>query len=61
VADRGKGISHEKQEAMHSGAQLGVGIRGMGERVKQLGGRLDITSGSQGTVIVVKLPSVKAM
>jgi len=56
VADRGKGIPPEKQKAMESGAKLGVGIRGMGERVRQLGGNLNITSGAQGTVIVVKLP-----
>jgi PAS domain S-box-containing protein len=56
VADRGKGIPPDKQEAMKSGAKLGVGIRGMGERVRQLGGNLNITSGAQGTVIVVKLP-----
>ncbi len=56
VADRGKGIPPEKQKAMESGARLGVGIRGMGERVRQLGGNLNITSGAQGTVIVVKLP-----
>ncbi len=56
VADRGKGIPFEKQKAMQSGAKLGVGIRGMGERVRQLGGNLNITSGAQGTVIVVKLP-----
>jgi signal transduction histidine kinase len=56
VADRGKGIPPEKQKAMESGAKLGVGIRGMGERVRQLGGDLNITSGAHGTVIVVKLP-----
>ncbi len=56
VADRGKGIPPEKQKAMESGGKLGVGIRGMGERVRQLGGNLSITSGAQGTVIVVKLP-----
>jgi PAS domain S-box-containing protein len=56
VADRGKGIPPEKQKAMESGAKLGVGIRGMGERVRQLGGNLNITSGAHGTVIVVKLP-----
>jgi len=60
VADRGKGIRPEKQKAMESGAKLGVGIRGMGERVRQLGGNLNITSGGQGTVIVVKLPVVSA-
>jgi PAS domain S-box-containing protein len=56
VADRGKGIPPEKQKTMASGSKLGVGIRGMGERVRQLGGNLNITSGAQGTVIVVKLP-----
>ena len=56
VADRGKGIPPEKLSGMRSDKKLGVGIRGMTERVRQLGGRLDITSGSQGTVVVVKLP-----
>ena len=36
VADRGKGMPPEKQKAMASGSKLGVGIRGMGERVRQL-------------------------
>jgi two-component system NarL family sensor kinase len=57
VADRGKGIPPEMRKAMESGAKLGVGIRGMGERVRQLGGNLNIISGAQGTVIVVKLPA----
>jgi len=60
VADRGKGMSCEKQKARGSGSNLGVGIRGMGERVRQLGGNPNITSGAQGTVIVVKLPVVSA-
>ena len=38
------------------GAKMGVGTRGMGERVRQLGGTLNITSGTQGTVVVAKLP-----
>lgn len=57
VADRGKGIPPEKQKAMESGAKLGVGMRGMAERVRQLGGTLNITSDSQGTVVVVRLPA----
>src|SRR5207253_1955210 len=56
VADRGKGISPEKQKAMEAGAKMGVGTRGMGERVRQLGGTLEITSGTQGTLVVAKLP-----
>ena len=57
VADQGKGIPAEKKKAMDSGAKLGVGIRGMGERVRQLGGNLGITSGSQGTVVIISLPT----
>src|SRR5262249_4746582 len=56
VADRGKGIPPEQRKAMQAGAKLGVGIRGMSERVRQLGGTLDITSSGKGTVIVAKLP-----
>jgi signal transduction histidine kinase len=60
VADRGKGIPPEKFKAMDSGAKLGVGMRGMRERIRQLGGKLDINSGSQGTVIIAQLPTVRA-
>lgn len=56
VADRGKGIPPEKYKAMQAGAKMGVGTRGMGERVRQLGGTLEIMSGTQGTVVVAKLP-----
>ena len=37
-------------------AGLGVGIAGMRERVRQLGGRLEIDSGSQGTTVRATLP-----
>jgi len=57
IGDRGKGITAEKQKAMDSGAKLGVGMRGMGERVRQLGGTLGITSSSEGTVVVISLPA----
>jgi signal transduction histidine kinase len=35
---------------------VGVGLVGMRERVKQLGGRMDIESGAGGTAIRVTLP-----
>jgi len=35
----------------------GVGIRGMRERLRQLGGTLEIHSNSGGTVITVQLPT----
>jgi len=40
VADRGRGIPPKKQKAMDSGGTVGVGIRGMRERVRQMGGTL---------------------
>ena len=38
------------------GAVFGVGIRGMRERVRQLGGKLDIGSGPNGTLVRATLP-----
>jgi signal transduction histidine kinase len=56
VEDRGKGIPPEKQSEMASTGTLGVGIRGMRERFRQLGGNLDIRSTGKGTLIVARLP-----
>jgi PAS domain S-box-containing protein len=56
VEDRGKGIPQEKREAMDSGGTPGVGIRGMRERLRQLGGSLEIRSSRRGTVVVARLP-----
>ena len=58
VEDKGKGIPLEKRSAMASTGMVGVGIRGMRERIRQLNGTLEITSGShdKGTLIVAQLP-----
>ena len=56
VEDRGKGIPPEKRQAMDSGGTAGVGIRGMRERLRQLGGSLEINSNDTGTVVVARLP-----
>jgi PAS domain S-box-containing protein len=56
ISDRGKGISPEKQQRDMVGAKLGVGIRGMQERVRQYGGTLEILSSDRGTTVVVNLP-----
>jgi signal transduction histidine kinase len=57
VEDRGKGIPPEKQSEMASTGIPGVGIRGMRERLRQLGGNLDIRSNGKGTLIVAQLPA----
>jgi PAS domain S-box-containing protein len=56
VEDKGKGIPPEKREAMGSGGLPGVGIRGMRERLRQLGGTLEVNSNGEGTVVVARLP-----
>jgi len=57
IEDRGKGIPPEKQFEMASTGTPGVGIRGMRERLRQLGGSLDVHSNGKGTLIVARLPA----
>ncbi len=52
VQDAGKGMVPESMLK----AKLGVGIAGMQERMRQLGGRLEIHSGSHGTTVVAIAP-----
>ena len=61
VEDRGKGIPPEKQFELASTGTPGVGIRGMRERLRQLGGSLDIHSNGKGTLIVARLPLAVAV
>src|SRR5579864_5194994 len=56
VEDRGKGIPTEKLEQMAAVGIPGVGITGMRERVRQLGGKLEIDSSRTGTRILARLP-----
>lgn len=56
VQDQGKGISREKQLELRTSGRTGVGFRGMRERLRQLGGTLDIRSDATGTVVSAALP-----
>jgi signal transduction histidine kinase len=56
VTDFGKGVPPEALELISEGASLGVGIAGMRERARQLGGALKVASSSAGTTINVTLP-----
>jgi signal transduction histidine kinase len=60
VEDKGKGIPSEKLGSMTSAGAPGVGITGMKERVRQLGGTLEISSDHSGTRIVARLPISEA-
>jgi signal transduction histidine kinase len=56
VEDHGKGIPTEKLDEMTLPGTAGVGITGMRERVRQLGGTLAIDSDNQGTKIIARIP-----
>jgi signal transduction histidine kinase len=54
IKDTGRGIPEDKQ--LHMTSSGGVGIRGMRERIRQLGGTLKIESSEKGTVVILALP-----
>ncbi|MGB7848946.1 MAG: sensor histidine kinase [Candidatus Acidiferrum sp.] len=56
ISDDGKGIPPEKQVALNSAGSVGVGLRGMRERISQLGGVLQIHSSVKGTTVEAILP-----
>lgn len=61
VRDFGKGIPRELiRNFQANGNNLGVGLAGMRERLRELGGQLDIQSKSPGTLISVTLPLVES-
>jgi len=55
VQDNGKGISFAKQLELIGSGRSGVGFRGMRERLRQLGGTLEIQSEGSGTVVTATL------
>ena len=56
IHDTGKGIPLEKQEDLSTSAKLGVGVRGMRERLTQLGGKLQVQSDKNGTTVRAEVP-----
>jgi len=58
IRDEGKGINQEIQSKINSGASVGVGFRGMQERVRLIGGKLTVhpNPSGNGTSVLVTLP-----
>jgi PAS domain S-box-containing protein len=56
VRDAGKGISKEKHLELEVTGSAGVGITGMRERLRQVGGVLEISSSGNGTIVSARLP-----
>ena len=59
IEDEGKGMTPEKLAGVRA-QRSGVGITGMRERVRQLGGVLDIQSSEKGTKVSVTFPATFA-
>jgi signal transduction histidine kinase len=57
VEDHGKGIPRDVLDRFaESGTNVGVGLAGMRERAKELGGTLEVQSGKKGTRLHVVIP-----
>ena len=57
VRDHGRGISAEAlQRLQEEGSAGGVGLTGMRERLREIGGKLEINSSAQGTQVIVQVP-----
>jgi signal transduction histidine kinase len=56
VSDQGRGIPSAVLDRSSVGKGVGVGIVGMKERVKQLGGRLEIKTSGRGTQVKAVIP-----
>ena len=56
VTDEGKGLPQGFFQEGNGLATLGVGIRGMHERVRQLGGWIEVKNGQPGTIVKVAMP-----
>jgi signal transduction histidine kinase len=59
IGDEGKGIQPEVLSEIERGT-AGVGIAGMRERVRLLGGRFEVHSGITGTIIRILLPVMES-
>jgi signal transduction histidine kinase len=60
VRDAGRGIGSDKRTTLTSTGRVGVGIRGMQERLRQFGGTLELNSNDYGTVVMARLPVSRA-
>lgn len=56
VQDQGRGMTPEELADVSSGASLGVGVRGMRERIQDFGGEMEILSAGHGTTLRAVIP-----
>jgi len=58
VQDEGRGIPAELLDQFQNevAGTMGVGLRGMKERMRQLGGKLEVASTPEGTLVTASVP-----
>jgi signal transduction histidine kinase len=56
VEDEGRGLTVDELSAIASGETVGVGLRGMRERVSDFGGELEVISTGQGAKVRAVIP-----
>ncbi|MCU1302315.1 MAG: hypothetical protein JWQ87_2599 [Candidatus Sulfotelmatobacter sp.] len=56
VSDEGRGLDQETQAKIAAGESTGVGLRGMQERLRYLGGRVEIHSNGKGMTVTAIVP-----
>jgi signal transduction histidine kinase len=61
VRDEGKGMPPSNRAFASAGTKQGVGLSGMRERVRELGGTLEIQSGENGTTVTASFPVANMM
>jgi PAS domain S-box-containing protein len=63
VQDKGNGVPTKLMEQSGQDwlGSLGVGLRGMSERMRQLGGKLEVASTATGTTVTASVPSTRAI
>ncbi len=61
VCDEGKGMPRTNGAPVSAGSNHGVGLSGMRERLRELGGTLEIQSNENGTTVIAAVPVSKTM
>jgi signal transduction histidine kinase len=61
ISDNGSGIRKLSKNGRNEGFAFGVGIPAMRERLRQIGGKLEIQSGSRGTRVEVRVPLERSL
>ena len=60
IQDHGTGISKAVLDRFKLSGTSGVGLAGMRERIRELGGKFDVQSGASGTCVQVIVPLIEA-